>query len=127
MSKRQIQIVAFNNPYPPNYGGAIDMYYKIKALHKLGVDIILHFFYKDREDISGLEDYCSIIYEYKQDNGFSSHFSLKPFSSHSRRNKTLFDRLTKSNAPILVESLRCCEVLDFENLPQKSCSHPMSS
>lgn len=120
MSKRQIQIVAFSNPYPPNYGGAIDMYYKIKALHKLGIDIILHFFYKDRVDISGLEDYCSIIYKYKQQIGLSSHFSLKPFSSLSRRNKTLFDRLTKSNAPILIESLRCCEVLNFENLPQKT-------
>ena len=36
-------------PSPPNYGGAIDMYYTIRALFDLGVQINLHVFtYSER-------------------------------------------------------------------------------
>ena len=31
-------------PYPPNYGGVIDVFYKIKSLHAIGIKIILHCF-----------------------------------------------------------------------------------
>ena len=44
MPERQLHIVAFDIPYPPNYGGVIDVWYKLKALHAKGIKIILHCF-----------------------------------------------------------------------------------
>ncbi|MEI7802398.1 MAG: mannosyltransferase, partial [Bacteroidota bacterium] len=38
----QLHIISFNVPYPPDYGGVIDVYYKIKALKEAGVKIHLH-------------------------------------------------------------------------------------
>ena len=42
MSLKGINIVSFNVPYPPNYGGIIDVYYKIKALREIGCEVVLH-------------------------------------------------------------------------------------
>ena len=41
---KYINIVAFNIPWPANYGGVIDVYYKMLALHRCGVKIFLHCF-----------------------------------------------------------------------------------
>ena len=46
--ERYLNIIAFNIPWPANYGGIIDVYYKIKALHQCGVKIILHCFEYER-------------------------------------------------------------------------------
>ena len=47
--KPTIHIVTFQRPNPPTYGGVIDMYYRIKALHDLGLYVIVHTFaYGDR-------------------------------------------------------------------------------
>ena len=55
---KEIHIVAFTIPYPANYGGVIDVFYKIKALYKLGVKINLHCFKYDRTDSIELNKYC---------------------------------------------------------------------
>ena len=39
-----IHIVCLDAPAPPDYGGAIDMYYTIIALAKTGRKPILHYF-----------------------------------------------------------------------------------
>jgi hypothetical protein len=44
MQGKPLHIVSFDNPYPPVYGGIIDVYYKLKALHALGFEIYLHCF-----------------------------------------------------------------------------------
>ena len=119
MSCKSIQIIAFNNPYPANFGGAIDMFYKIKALHKLGIKVILHIFYDVRGDVSGIKDFCEEIYLYKRNKGFFKHFSLKPFSTNSRTNKILIERLLASETPIFVESLRSCVLLESQVFLQK--------
>lgn len=111
MSDRSIQIVAFNNPYPANFGGAIDMFYKIKALYSCRLKIYLHIFYDDREDVFGLQEYCENIYLYKREKSIKKQFSLLPFTINSRQNDKLIDRLKESSAPILFESLRSCEVI----------------
>lgn len=46
--ERHLNIIAFNIPWPANYGGIIDVYYKMKALHQCGVKIILHCFEYER-------------------------------------------------------------------------------
>lgn len=111
MIEKEIQIVTFNNPYPPDFGGAIDLFYKIKALSELGVSIYLHIFYDYREDFSGLMPYCKTINAYKKNKFFIKHFSLLPYCVTSRLSKELVNNLNRSNATILFESIRTTGVL----------------
>ena len=46
---KEIHIVTFDIPYPVNYGGVIDVFYKIKALKEAGIKIHLHCFYHKRK------------------------------------------------------------------------------
>lgn len=119
MQKKAIQIVTFNNPYPPNYGGAIDMYYKIKALSAQGVQISLHVFYEDRIDLGDLKLYCENIALYKRDRSVLKHLSFKPFAVTSRISKELVENLKASKVPVFFESLRTLWVLGKVDLSQK--------
>ncbi len=44
MPDKHLHIISFDIPYPPNYGGVIDVYFKIRTLHELGIKIHLHCF-----------------------------------------------------------------------------------
>ena len=64
MSKH-IHIISFDIPYPPIYGGIIDVFYKIKSLHKLGYRITLHCFqYKVKDEQTVLNEYCERVIYY---------------------------------------------------------------
>ncbi|MCC8094833.1 MAG: glycosyltransferase family 1 protein, partial [Tannerellaceae bacterium] len=66
---RYLNIIALNIPWPPNYGGIIDIYYKIKALHALGIKIILHCFEYERGASPELDSLCDQVYYYKRRTG----------------------------------------------------------
>ena len=40
---KYLNIVSFNIPYPANYGGVIDVYYKLEALRACGVETHITF------------------------------------------------------------------------------------
>ena len=61
-----LNIIAFNIPWPANYGGIIDVYYKMKALRQCGVKIILHCFEYERAHSAELEAICEKVYYYKR-------------------------------------------------------------
>lgn len=105
---KSIQIVCFDNPYPPNYGGAIDVFYKIKALFTNGIDVYLHFYYDDhseRKDDRYIKKFCKEVFLYKRQNAFTTHISLKPFIVKSRESKDLTQNLIKIGFPVLYEGL----------------------
>ncbi|WP_162127636.1 glycosyltransferase family protein [Flavobacterium phycosphaerae] len=52
MANKPLHIISFDNPYPPDYGGVIDVFYKLKSLHALGYAIHLHCFYDKRNAVS---------------------------------------------------------------------------
>jgi hypothetical protein len=114
---KAINIISFDVPYPPNYGGAIDVFYKIKALKKLGLDIYLHTFEYGKGQSNELEKYCKKIYYYKRKSTLLSLFSIIPSIVLSRKNKRLFINLKKNNYPILFEGLHTTYPLikDFFN------------
>ena len=57
--RRLIHIVAFDVPYPADYGGVIDIFYKIKAIYDEGFDIKLHiYYYGHKHSKSELRKYC---------------------------------------------------------------------
>jgi len=105
---REIHIVSFNIPYPPNYGGVIDVFYKIKTLHELGISIHLHCFKYDRKESKELEKYCKTINYYKRPKTLSCFFSKLPFIVITRSNNKLYENLIKDNLPIIFEGLHTC-------------------
>jgi hypothetical protein len=101
-----IHIVCLDAPSPPNYGGAIDMYYKISSLANAGKKIILHYFdYHKNRDVSGLESFCSEIHSYERKSFFNFRSGGLPYIIRSRKNQSLQERLIQDNYPILLEGL----------------------
>ena len=114
-----LHIISFDIPYPANYGGAIDVFHKIRCLHQQGVKIILHCFeYGDRKHSSELEKICEKVYYYKRNTSFINHLSFLPYNVKSRIHRDLKQNLLKDNYPVLFEVLHTCYLLndpDFKN------------
>ncbi len=118
--KKEIHIISFAIPYPTNYGGVIDVFSKIKALHKKGVEITLHCFqYGDRDPQEKLNSLCKHVFYYKRKIGFYGVSASLPYIVYSRRSKKLLNRLQQTTAPILFEGLHTCYYLDHPSLKDK--------
>jgi len=107
-----INLVAINIPWPANYGGVIDIYFKIKALHNAGVGIILHCFEYERPHAWQLEDVCLEVHYYQRHTGLMANISLLPYNVYSRKNQQLIDNLMRNNYPIIFEGLHTCYYLN---------------
>jgi len=105
---RHINIVSFNIPYPPNYGGIIDVYYKLKALHAEGIRITLHCFEYERSRAPELEALCEKVYYYKRRTGLRYNFSFLPYNVYGRKDPELLKNLLENTYPILFEALHTC-------------------
>lgn len=117
MPERHLHIVAFDIPYPPNYGGVIDVFYKLKALHKKGISIHLHCFeYPGRDPAPELEAYCTEVRYYPRLTGLKSTFSFIPYIVKSRRSSALIRRLLQDDYPIMFEGLHSCYYLNDSRL-----------
>jgi len=119
MESKHIHIVTFTIPYPPNYGGVIDVFYKMKALYEAGVKITLHCFEYDREKSVELELFCEKIFYYKRNTGILSNISMLPYIVLSRKNKSLLKNLSSDNYPILFEGLHCCYYIGNQQLKNR--------
>lgn len=109
---KKLHIVSFNVPYPADYGGVIDVFYRLQALHRLGVEIHLHAFTYGRSEAMELERLCSEVTYYRRRTGLVSAFSRRPYIVKSRDSKELAANLSRDDAPVLLEGLHCCAVLD---------------
>lgn len=119
MNDYYLNIVAFDVPYPPDYGGAIDVFYKLKSLKANGCKIILHCFdYKNRQN-GILENFCEKVYYYTRNQHWTKQLSLKPYSVLSRKNNQLLQNLTANNYPILFEGLISCYYLNNKELKSR--------
>ena len=111
-----IQLVAFNIPYPPDYGGVIDIFYKIKALSECGIKIDLHCFEYNRAQAKELEKYCAKVFYYARKKGIRYQISFKPYIVQTRDNKQLLSNLSSCEYPILFEGIHTCFYLDHPAL-----------
>lgn len=110
---QHLHIVCLDAPYPLDYGGAVDMYGKIRALHKQGVKIHLHYFdYKKRGDSEELKNYCDSIHPYKRKLGRKGFSFSTPYIVSSRVNEELISSLNKDNYPVILEGVHCTGILD---------------
>lgn len=120
MSDKFLHIVSFDIPYPVNYGGVIDVYYKIEALHKKGIKVILHNFkYGGRKEEPILNNICHKVYYYPRFNNKTAILSSKPYIVESRSSQKLLNRLASDDYPILFEGLHSCLYLNNERIIHK--------
>ncbi|NOY97201.1 MAG: glycosyltransferase family 4 protein [Chlorobi bacterium] len=110
-AKIKLHIVAFNVPYPANYGGVIDIFFKVKALWKAGAKIHLHCFQYGRGKQPILDKYCEKVYYYKRGRGVRHAFKSSPYIVATRNNPELLENLCAVKAPIIFEGLHTCYFL----------------
>ncbi len=120
MPEKHLHIIAFDIPYPPNYGGVIDVFYKLKALHSKGVKIHLHSYeYPGRPRSEELNKYCEEVYYYPRLTGLNSALSPKPYIVSSRRSEEMINRLMNDNYHILFEGLHSCFYIDDKRIKDR--------
>lgn len=113
-SDKHLHIVSFDIPYPANYGGVIDVFFRIKALSQRGVKIHLHCFEYGREHSAYLESFCHSVTYYKRETKVAKLFNTLPYIVCSRDNEELRNNLLKDDYPILLEGLHCCSILTYD-------------
>ncbi len=104
---KHLHIVCLDIPYPADYGGVIDLFYKIRSLHQQGVKIHLHCFTKDRKPQDELNKYCETVYYYQRKKSINSFSVSLPLIVKSRINDELISNLQKDNYPVLLEGIHC--------------------
>lgn len=111
MSSQYLHIVSFNIPYPADYGGVIDIYFKIKALSQAGVRIILHCFEYGRLHSKELEDLCFKVYYYHRKHGIKYFFHSDPYIVVTRIANSMPKNLLGDSFPVLFEGLHTTGIL----------------
>ncbi len=102
---QSIHLISFDIPYPADYGGAIDVYYKVRALKNAGCKVYLHCYAYGRKEAPELEQYCEQVWYYPRITG-AKGFSLSlPYIVSSRKSELLLQRLKETDAPILMEGM----------------------
>jgi len=114
-----IHIIAFDNPYPPDYGGAIDVYFKLRAFKEAGIDITLHIFEYKRFNREVLERLCTKVCYYTRPISLRYQLSSLPFIVNTRRNSSLLHNLLEDNSPIFFEGLHTTLLLNHPALSQR--------
>lgn len=111
-SKMDLHWIALDVPTPPNYGGAVDMLYKVMALKRLGVRVHMHAFaYDGRVPDARLTAACASIQLYARAKNPLGLLSVLPYMSWSRRSRALLARLRQDNFPILLEGIHTASLL----------------
>ena len=121
MSEKHLHIISYDVPYPVDYGGVFDLFYKIKALSESGVHIYLHCFEYGRGEQPILKQYCKEVNYYERMPMHQSLFNGLPYIVASRANTKLLDRLQQDAYPILMEGMHCTYFLHSGALPADRC------
>jgi glycosyltransferase involved in cell wall biosynthesis len=85
----------------------VDLFYKIKYLHQLGVNIHLHCFTHQRPPQPELDKYCAEVHYYVRKRNLGGLSYRIPFIAQSRASKELVNRLNQDSHPILLEGIHC--------------------
>lgn len=109
---KKIHVVSFDVPFPPDYGGVLDVYLRAKGLKKLGYSVILHCYEYGRGRGHDFSEVADEIYYYNRKNGVKSALSSLPYIVKSRNSEELLGRLLSDDQPILLEGQHCTFWID---------------
>jgi hypothetical protein len=113
---RQLHVVSFDIPFPADYGGVIDVYYKLLALKKQGIKIHLHCFAYGRQKAKELHDISESVHYYPRNVSKARLFNKLPYIVISRSSPDLMMQLMKDDHPVLFEGLHTSYFLPDERL-----------
>lgn len=122
MSPRSIHFVSFQWPSPPDYGGVIDVYHKIRALREEGWNVTLHSYaYRDRKNPDISKSPANETYLYTRSLSPLKALGSDPFIVASRKNRELLQRLGNlpAGTPIIFEGLHNAAFLSHPLLADK--------
>jgi hypothetical protein len=114
-----LHIVSFDVPFPANYGGVIDVYYKLVWLKKAGVKIYLHCFNYGRSQAPELVLLCEKVFYYQRKTGIFSNLGFLPYNVKSRISDELARNLLADKHPVLFEVLHTCYLMSDERLKDR--------
>lgn len=120
---RYLHIVCLEAPCPADHGAAIDMMNRIKAFHRKGIKIHLHYFKCNNCCASKeLSRYCESIESYERKDTLDCLSLNAPSFVNARCNKTLAGNLNKDNHPVLLEGLHTTGIIsDIRQNGRKIC------
>lgn len=118
-SERHINIIAFDVPYPADYGGAIDIFFKIKSFHEAGIQVHLHCFEYGRKPQDALKKICASVQSYPRKTAKSLLFNTLPYIVLTRTSDELKNNLLKNNFPILMEGLHSTYLLNDPDIHKR--------
>jgi glycosyltransferase involved in cell wall biosynthesis len=84
-----------------------DLFWKIKTLYQLGVNIHLHCFEYGRNEQPELDKYCVEVNYYRRNEGHKGFSTTIPYIVSSRASAELIENLQKDNYPVLLEGVHC--------------------
>jgi len=120
--EKHLHIVSFDVPWPANYGGVIDVFFKVKALSENGVKVHLHCYEYGRKPAAILEEICFEVTYYKRDISKKHLFKNIPYIVSSRSSESLVKNLLNDSYPILLEGLHTCILLKDKRLSNRKIS-----
>ncbi len=94
-------------PWPADYGGVVDLFYKLRYLQQQGVKIHLHCFTSGRPPQDELNKYCETVHYYQRRSNSKSISLSLPLIIQSRINDELLHNLQQDNHPVLLEGIHC--------------------
>jgi Glycosyl transferases group 1 len=119
MTEKILHIITHDVPWPADFGGVMDLFYKIKTLHQHGVKIHLHCFLNKRPQQEELNKYCESVTYYQRKKVSGISFKT-PFIVNSRKCSQLIANLQKDNYPVLIEGIHCSYYLSKEKLNNRT-------
>ena len=119
MARADCHVVVFNVPWPANYGGVIDSFYRIRAMAQAGLNIALHCFDYGRGHAPELTRWCTEVFYYPRRPAAFGMLGLEPYIVSSRASVALHHRLLRDNQPILFDGLHTTSYLDDPQLEQR--------
>ncbi len=111
MPEKHLHIISFDIPWPANYGGVIDVFYKAKELAGKGIKVHLHCFEYGRLYNGTLKNLFYEVHYYKRDVSKKHLFKNIPYIVSTRVSEELATRLLNDNHPILMEGIHTSALL----------------
>lgn len=118
-SDKHIHLVSFDVPWPADYGGVIDVFGKLKAMHALGAKVHLHCFQYGRKESDVLQNLSHKVHYYQRNESRTLLFNRLPYIVVSRANEELLTNLSADDHPVLFEGLHTSYFLSDPALAHK--------
>ncbi len=119
MLGKKLNVISFDVPSPPNYGGVVDIFYKLQALHKQGIEIHLHCYQYGRGSAADLKKICKSVTYYPRRTFRNPFYGKLPYIVATRNSVAMIENLNKNDFPILFEGLHCCYYLNHKTLKNR--------